>query len=290
MEMLDPRELTFSQAQGYQALPGPLKLEQLLPAARTHIWNVVYFSMTQHGRDHDNSRYVSGPWQKILMTKHLWHDNRPVDDWNSSFAHHQQAMRTSIENLSFNHVFDLIQFILRHPDCPADTISAMKDIFATTRLAYTIDETKPPTIVPAVTDAEGQAIVKSIQALSHVGLDGSAAHLRKASEYINRSDWAGSIRESISAVESAARQLDPKASGALGPALASLESRQSLHPALKGAFTKLYAYTSDEQGIRHALLDQSSANVGLDETVFMLGACASFASFLWRKHASPELP
>ena len=40
----------------------------------------------------------------------------------------------------------------------------------------------------------------------------------------------------------------------------------------------------DEQGIRHALSDNPQANVGQDEAVFMLGACASFSSYLARKH------
>ena len=52
--------------------------------------------------------------------------------------------------------------------------------------------------------------------------------------------------------------------------------------------SKLYGYTSDEQGVRHAFLDQESSRVGMDEAVYMLGACASFASFLWRKHKSNE--
>ena len=47
-------------------------------------------------------------------------------------------------------------------------------------------------------------------------MGGSAAQLRKAAECINGQDWAGSVRESIHAVESVARQLDPKASNALG--------------------------------------------------------------------------
>ena len=58
----------------------------------------------------------------------------------------------------------------------------------------------------------------------------------------------------------------------------------TLHPGLEGAFNKLYGYTSAEQGIRHVLLDRADHNVGMDEAVFMLGACASFASYLWRKH------
>ena len=133
-------------------------------------------------------------------------------------------------------------------------------------------------------------IVESVQLLRRAGLEGSASHFRRAAEYINSNDWAGSIRESIHAVESVARQLDPKSSGTLRGALAALENRRALHPALKEAFTKLYGYTSNEQGIRHALLDRSSANVGIDEAVFMLGACASFASYLWRKHETGDGP
>ena len=85
-----------------------------------------------------------------------------------------------------------------------------------------------------------------------------------------------------------ARQLDPEAAQTLGPALKSIERRGALHPALKKAFDALYGYTNNEQGIRHALLDQTDTKVGLDEAVFMLGACASFASYLWRKHVAGE--
>ena len=278
-------ELTFSQAQGYAELPGPLKLEELPPNARTHIWNIFYVFINA-----SKGRYgsVAGVWEGILQAKHVSHDNLPIDEWDHSFEYHRMRLRHAIETLPFNQVFDLIQFVLRHPECPYGFIKAMKRVFATSRLAYTIDEARPPTIIPAVTDAEGKTIIESLQTLGSAGLDGSAAHLRKASECINGDDWAGSIRESINAVESVARQLDPKASGTLRPALASLEKQEALHPALKEAFAKLYGYTSNEQGIRHALLDKSSASVGMDEAVFMLGACASFASYLWRKHEAGQ--
>lgn len=157
------------------------------------------------------------------------------------------------------------------------------------RLAYAIDPGPPPTIFPSVTAEEGQTIGASLQTLAQAGLQGSASHLRKSAERINEGDWAGSIRESIHAVESAARQLHPKASS-LAPALRSLEKQAALHPVLKQALGKLYGYSSDAQGIRHALLDQEQASVGMDEAVFMLGACASFASYLWRKHAAGGNP
>ena len=283
----DPRKLTFSQAQGYEELPGPLKLEELPSEARVRIWNVFYVSISA---SKTSSGEIVHPWREILLAMHASHHNLPLDEWNNSFKGNRRNLRQWVETLRFNKVFDLIQFVLRQPQCPRPFIDLMKGAFASSNLAYTIDETPPPTIIPAVTDAEGNTIIESLQALRRAGLDGSASHLREASECINRNDWAGSIRESINAVESVARRLDPKASRTLGPALASLEKHVALHPALKEAFTKLYGYTSNEQGIRHALLDRSTAEVGIDEAVFMLGACASFASYLWRKHAVGEAP
>ena len=50
------------------------------------------------------------------------------------------------------------------------------------------------------------------------------------------------------------------------------------------SFSQPYGYTNDEQGIRHALTGQGAADVGLDEAMFMFGACASFAAYLTSKH------
>lgn len=82
---------------------------------------------------------------------------------------------------------------------------------------------------------------------------------------------------------STARYFDQKAI-IFEPAMRWSERAGGLHLALKRAFSKLYGYTSDEQGIRHALIDNPQANVGQDEAVFMFGACASFSSYLARKH------
>ena len=90
------------------------------------------------------------------------------------------------------------------------------------------------------------------------------------------------LSRTLPAVESVARTLAPDAT-TLAPALKFIEKNGALHPALKTAFSKLYGYASDERGIRHALLNGDGADVGADEALFMLGACASFASYLWRK-------
>jgi hypothetical protein len=86
-------------------------------------------------------------------------------------------------------------------------------------------------------------------------------------------------------VESVALRLEPTAK-TLGPALASLEKRGHLHGALKAAFDKLYGYSSDEKGIRHALVFEDEAKVDEADALFMLGACGSFVSYLLARAAA----
>ena len=286
----DPRSLTFSQAQGYEEIPGLLKLEELPREARTRIWNVFFQQLDESKESWSlGGVWIGGAWKEILQAKHVSHDNLPADEWTADFRPVCRSLREEIETLPFNKAFDLIQFILRHPRCPSGFVSRLEHVFTECRLAYRIDEGDPRTIIPNVTEKEGDTIVESLATLRGAGLRGSAEHLRKACECVNKGDWTGCIRESIFAVESVARTLAPKAKD-LRPALASIDKDGMLHPALGDAFVKLYGYTSNEGAVRHALLDSKKARVGMDEAVFMLGACASFASYLWRKHAAGGAP
>ena len=300
--MSEDRTLTFSQREGYDPLPTPLQLGELPGEARTAVWNVVSEHMESSSHEYrmnmiDWSEVVVDPrseerpfdpWDVILRDVHVYHNNRALDELSTERV--GAWMHDRIKRGPFNRVFDLIEFVLRHDHCPPDLATDLSDVFRRFQLAYIIDTGPPPTIFPATTAEEGNELRRNLAELRSTGLDGCLSHLRKAPKCIIEGDWAGSIRESIHAVESMARQIDPEASKTLGPALASLEKRSTLHPALKRAFNNLYGYTSDEQGVRHALLDNAQANVTIDEAVFMLGACASFASYLWRKHKAATAP
>jgi hypothetical protein len=110
---------------------------------------------------------------------------------------------------------------------------------------------------------------------------GVTAHLQRALElYASREnpDYRNSIKESISAVESMARIVADNPKATLGDALKAIEKKGSLHPALKDGFIKLYGYTSDEGGIRHAMLDEPNID-GADARYFLL-SCTSFVNYL----------
>ena len=280
----DPRYLTFSQAQGYEALPGPLALEELSRDARRELWDLLYSHVFQFSKsDLYGVRTMAADWSAVARILHSEMLKRPLDQFDSRVQSFSDNYRELIlRTLPFNRVFDLFQIVMRHDYCPPEFIMEVKVIFERCRLAYLVDTNGPPTILPMSTRQEGEAVSEAIRTFRTIGLTGAETHLRKAADLINQGDWSGSIRESIHCVESIARRLAPDATKSLSPALKSLEKNHPLHPALREAFSKLYGYTSDEEGIRHPLIDGSDSRSGRDEAVFMLGSCASFASYLWR--------
>ncbi|OQR29418.1 hypothetical protein BWR15_26985 [Pseudomonas sp. T] len=112
-------------------------------------------------------------------------------------------------------------------------------------------------------------------------------HIHRALELLSdrvNPDYRNSIKESISAVESLVQTaLGEK--GTLGQLLKKLEEKTGLHGSLKGAFSSLYGYASDEGGIRHAMLEE--ANIKFEDAKFMLVACSAFINLVKVKLNTP---
>ena len=278
---IDPTKVSFSQAQGLESFPQPLKLGELNSEARTDFWNAFFKLDRQHRNRFGESESI---WQGFLESIHSGFFREALDDFKIDQPNVRSRYKNYFLRRSYNEVFDLLLFIMRRTLCPATFKAEIKYAFESNRLAYVFDGADPVTIYPATTPEEGKAIIDAVHQLSDYGLDGARQHLMQSSAFINQGEWARSVHESISAVESVARQIAP-GTNTLGAALNQLRRDGLLeHTALEQGLGNLYGYTSNEQGVRHSLLDQGQSNVGQDEAVFMLGACASFASYLWRKH------
>lgn len=133
-------------------------------------------------------------------------------------------------------------------------------------------------IIPITDDNE----IDSIEEALTVPYQKVANHLNKALLLISdreHPDYANSIKESISAVEAICSEILGR-SDTLGSALKKLEQKGiTIHPSLKGAFEKLYGYTSDASGIRHAgQLDGKDAT--FEEAKFMLVSCSAFINYI----------
>jgi len=134
-------------------------------------------------------------------------------------------------------------------------------------------------LVPITDEQEIEAIRQAVSTSSSLGLNGVREHITKALELLGKKpkpDYPNSIKESISAVESICRRLTGEKD--FGKALNKLSQKISLHGALKKGFSNIYGYTSDEDGIRHAILEQK--DIDFAEAKFMLVSCSAFVNFI----------
>ena len=281
---------TFSQRYGYVPLPDPMQMVEISDDLRIEIWNAIreiLFSIRNHAVyeyhsgyyfDKESSRFIERVLGRVLIMAE--------DEIDTTYDEVFSQFKTLILQGSFNEVLDLVEIVANNRPPEDGFINRISNSFERCAAAYWLDKSNYPyQFFPRSSKAQGEATQEAIKTIRDGGMEGAATHLRDAAAHINAQQFADSISDSIHAVESVARQIDPESSQSLGRALNALEQAGLIkHPALKESFSKLYGYTSDEQGIRHALLDKNAPDVDLDEAMFMFGACASFAAYLVNKH------
>lgn len=124
--------------------------------------------------------------------------------------------------------------------------------------------------------------IAAIEEASTTKFDGCNKHIEKATAYLydrENPDYKNSIKESISAVEAICCVITKTENATLGETLRELEKKQQLNGQLKAAFEKLYAYTNNQGGIRHANPIVAS-EVSFAEAKFMLISCCAFVNYL----------
>ena len=276
--------LTFSQRHGYEPLPEPMRLEEISGDLKREIFNAsreLFLEITNWSGRYfvdEEARFIERVFGKIF--------GQTEDKIGNRFDDIMEWTNRIILTFAFNRVLDFLEIIMSDNYDTTRFSDRIQELFDQHGAAYWLDTSQHPyQFFPRATKEQGDTTRKAIETLRDENMPGASTHLRQAAEHINARQYADSIADSIHAVESVARVIDPKANQTLGPALNSLERVGLLkHRALKKALNGLYGYTNKEQGIRHALTDQSAADVGLDEAVFMFGACASFAAYLANKH------
>ncbi len=140
-------------------------------------------------------------------------------------------------------------------------------------------------ITPITSELELSSLSKSMS----TKFEPVNTHLKKALELYSRRenpDYENSIKESISAVEAICCIITGTngAQATLGKALKKLKDAGIyIHPAMESAFSTLYGYTSDENGIRHGAT--AISNVEPEDAKFMLISCSAFVNYLIEKLA-----
>ena len=280
-------DLPFSQRYGYAPVVQQLALEEIPTPFKEELKALLDWAIPDYGdeiidiscTDMFKDIFINicgGSYQDYYVNN---------DDCSLKKSFVNKFLFRFIDNCEFFNLFDLLEELMKNPehfethdpdDENNDIEFELKKLFKKHHLAYTIYNGK---IKPISNEFEGKTYVAAVDETKDTGQLGAHSHLLKAGEQINHQKWADSVRESISAVEAICRQIVGE-NATLGSALNEIEKNYPLHPAFKKALSALYGFTSDENGIRHSLLDKSSAAVDEADALFMLGACASFVSYL----------
>ena len=153
------RPATFSEAQGLVPLPAQLALGEVSREFRALLWSAIY---RYNERVRQPGRYLNSRWRAVLRDLHVEYLNQPADDFDDSEV--IEHVKKPIFTFPYNSLFDLLQWLIRHPNFFPPLVEEIAPLFPYCRLAYRLDVTAQ-TIYPAATLEEGSAVSGALQAL-----------------------------------------------------------------------------------------------------------------------------
>lgn len=247
---------------------------------RNSIWNMLYNKLFSETSDYMNNAGYSSviELQKRVIVYYLKKPSHLIEDYIVSNIN--DMIYKWIKAAEWYKIYELVEFIIgefpidsnyyRYFDFEYDNIA--KHEMSAWRLVN-------GRFVEITSENELEELKTS---LSDDRFPGVQQHLSAALELMAQKpepDYRNSIKESISAVESMAMNITGDPNHSLGQALDVMFKDKGLHPALKKGFGALYGYTSNAEGIRHAMLDNGAA-VTAAEARFFLISCSAFVNYL----------
>lgn len=265
--------MKFSERIGIKPVETALQVQGMNDELRNSLWNVLdVFIWSKNNFLY--RQYGSGDIEEF--SRRLWfhYFKKPMDSRPERAHRILEAIRSYYFECPWYEVYDFLEYVLL-AERNARLIKAINNILERELSGYRFIESA---FVPVTDEVEIEAVQK---ALTEGPFNGVHAHLKKAMEHLARRenpDYRNSIKESISAVESMSRVITGNSKATLGEALTILEKKGHLHPALKKGFSSIYGYTSDEDGIRHAMLDEP--DISVSDAKFFLVSCSTFINYL----------
>ncbi len=268
--------MTFSERMGYTN-KRPIQIESMDKALRNSLFNVAR-SYLLVGLEYQHAiprqQYIQkydAAWEEFFKeplhfspSKYL--GSKDANSYIYNFFHDSK----------WNVIYDFVEYLVRKSE--GELIKPFNEVLEREVAGYRVIESM---VVPVTDTTQIDEIVEGIKSTEKEPLKGTNEHLKTALQFLSdrlNPNYRNSIKESISAVESVASALSGKQKAKLKDALKILEEKERLHPALKDAFVKLYGWSSDDEGIRHALMDESK--LCFADALFMLVACSAFVHYL----------
>lgn len=278
----------FSHRQGLKPAKKLIQHEFLDVETRNSIWNLICDALGAVKK----VNYEDEIWIfKIIWTEYFkeTRDTHPDlgysrDESRNYYYYYRSYL---IEKSQWNECLDFIEFFAKlinyietqnqyryQNSCLPNLKDRFNDILERESSAYRFVGLEIAEITSKVEiDAIEKAIDNSAKSIQK--------HLQSALEKLTdrkTPDYRNSMKESISAVESACCIITGKSNATLGSAIKEIEKRYAMHPALKKAFEALYGYTSDESGVRHGSID--IADIDFAMAKYMLVTCSAFINYI----------
>lgn len=264
--------MRFSERNGYR--DRPLQLETMSPELKNRIWNVYRFEV-----DTDTSGYNSNYLEDIMDSLGLTF--RIVYNYTDLLSNLRKFEKW-FEQAEWYEVYDFIEIYLNFLPTRAqsDARKNFNNVLKQENAGYRIAGVN----VVAITNEKELQCIETAQETAY---DSVNIHIQKATElYAKRPipDYENSIKESISAVEAMCCIITGMTGkqATLGNAIKKLKDcGVHIHSAMESAFSSLYGYTSDENGIRHGGID--FANTPAEDAKYMLISCSAFVNYIIEK-------
>ena len=272
--------MRFSERIGKKEPKFAIQLDSMDKELRNGLWNVITFFLTEPMK-RDNSLLSYSIYESTI--KEIWSSflKEPIDQIHPLTEVICSQIRDRFFKWDYLQVYDFVDFLgSLNTFFPSNFfLEAINSVLKSELSGYRFVN---GILAPITNEIEILEIEKSLSSTS--ALKGVNIHLSEAlSKLSNKKDpdYRNSIKESISAVESLCQQLTGDEKAELSKTLKLLKTKIPLHSALEQGFIKIYSYTSDGDGIRHALLDETSLDQ--EDALFMLVSCSAFINYLIAK-------
>jgi hypothetical protein len=276
--------MKFSERLGITAAEKAIQLESIDTELLNTLWSLLTayywdkFDRQKYGDMGGRSDYIKySNLNGLFIQLWLHYFKKPIDTIPELFYDKGlKYLRDYFFQAEWYEVYDFVEFICQHGPNDKGFPDICNTYLDRENSGYRFVGGKIVEI--SSTDEVGEIEDALAKSAPYAGVK---THLSKAIDFLSDKtspDYRNSIKESISAVESLCKKLSGDDKATLGAALKVLESKGHLHPALKSAFSSMYGYTSDAEGIRHALSEESSLTSA--DARFMLISCSAFINYV----------
>lgn len=228
------RRSTFAEREFGDPIPQQMKRNEITRAFRVKLFTVVrdHITIDNPGFEHPE---VVAPWDDILYDLHIDYFAEMPDEWSSYWSTQEELLKAVFVKGDTKAIYGLLEFILRHPRCPPEFGPDVNAVLESTQAAFRIVD--GDTFAPYASEEEAVTVAAAMSDLADPQLAGAKEHYKKAAAGLSDGDYAGSMRESIHAVESLTKALTGKSTVQNG--LKALASQGVLHVTLADASRRL---------------------------------------------------